>query len=368
MHIIHVTPTYFDEASVIGGGERYVDELAKAQARLPGTRVSIFSFGRQPRQYIKNGIHYRIFKACYWRHFTLNNPFLLGHAWALRRASVIHVHQLCTFVSDISVLAGRFWRIPAVGTDHGGGGAWVLNTRLPIYRGYQQVIAQSGQAAEPLERHFSGRVQVILGGVDLEYFTLPTDDAARQKEVLFVGRILAHKGVDLLINSFKQLNRLNWHLRIVGRPQNPTYFEKIKALAEGYPICFETDLGDDALVRTYQKARVTVLPSMRGDESAPAPELMGFTVLESQACGAPVVCSDAGPMREFIKEGETGWLFKSGDVMALVEGLRSAINKSESDHPELSKNCREHVARYSWNHIAKEHLKLYQRLIHLNVR
>lgn len=363
MVIIHVTPTYFDEASVIGGGERYVDELARFQTKLPGCEVFVFSFGPKSLRFSRNGVNYRIFRVSQWRHFNLNNPFAVRHFFALRKASVIHVHQLCTFVSDLAALAARFWKIPLIGTDHGGGGAWVLNTRLPVYRCYHQVIAQSQQATKPLETHFSSRIQVIPGGVDLEQFSLPVNDGERRKEILFVGRLLPHKGIDLLIQSFKLLNQPDWGLRIVGRPQRDDYFARLKELASGHPITFESDLNDDAVIAAYQRASFTVLPSRPSGEGSPAPELMGFTVLEAQACGSPVVCSDAGPMREFIEEGQTGWVFKSGDEMDLVNVLSLAIEASESNYSDLSRRCRVHVASYSWNRVAQEHVSHYRSLI-----
>ncbi len=363
MRIIHVTPTYFDEASVIGGGERYVDELAKSQAKLPGCDVWVFSFGPKSRCFRREGVHYRIFHSMQWRHFTQSNPLVFRHFFALRKASVIHVHQLCTFVSDLAALAARFWKIPLIGTDHGGGGAWVLNTRLPVYRWYHQVIAQSQQATKPLETHFSSRIQVIPGGVDLEQFSLPVNDGERRKEILFVGRLLPHKGIDLLIQSFKLLNQPDWGLRIVGRPQRDDYFARLKELASGHPITFESDLNDDAVIHAYQRASFTVLPSRPSGEGSPAPELMGFTVLEAQACGSPVVCSDAGPMREFIAAGQTGWVFKSGDEKGLAKALNLAIEASESNCSELSRRCRAHVASYSWNRVAQEHLSRYRGVI-----
>lgn len=363
MRIIHVSPTYFDEASVIGGGERYVHELAKFQAKCAGNHVSVFSFGPEAKSFLREGVHYRIFKAFHWGQFRLNNPFSLRPVWPLRQANVVHVHQLCTFVSDLAALVGRLWRVPIVGTDHGGGGAWVLNTRLPIYKCYQKVVAQSQQAAAPLRRHFEGRIEVIPGGVDPERFAAPESAYEKRREILFVGRLLPHKGVDLLIQSFKQLNRPGWKLRIVGRPKQDDYFARLKELAAGHAISIETGLDDDAVIHAYQQARVTVLPSQSSSAGGPAPELMGFTVLEAQACGSPVVCSDAGPMREFIEEGKTGWVFKAGDGTALVEALNLAIEASEADLPELSRRCRAHGTSYSWSRVAGEHLNSYRTLI-----
>jgi len=41
----------------------------------------------------------------------------------------------------------------------------------------------------------------------------------------------------------------------------------------------------------------------------PAPELMGLVLLESMACGTPVLCSTTGGMPEFVRSGQTGFIY-----------------------------------------------------------
>ncbi len=149
-------------------------------------------------------------------------------------------------------------------------------------------------------------------------------------------------------------------LRVVGRPKDLSFFEQLKVSAKDLPIDFETSLSDEAVVEGYQRASVTVLPSMSSGEGSPAPELMGFTILESQACGTPVVCSDSGPMREFIDEGVTGWVFESGSVAALAAALQQAIADSEKDLGEVSLACRKQVEGFSWKAVSDAHLVVYQ--------
>ncbi len=368
MHIVHVTPSFFDERSLIGGGERYVDELAKAQAKMAGCTVIILSFAEKRMRFVRHDVRYEILPSSHFGQFSIHNPFSLRHFFFLRRADVIHVHQLCTFVSDVAALAAKVFRVPLVGIDHGGGGAWVLNTRLPVFRWYDRIFAQSRQAVDPLKNHFDGSIELIPGGVDLERFCPSEDGSVGQTEILFVGRLMPHKGVDLLIQSFKKLEQRDWKLRIVGRPADASYFEKLKALASGHPIYFETDLADDDVVRAYQGAGVTVLPSVRHAADAPAPELMGFTVLESQACGTPVVCSDSGPMREFVSEGKTGWVFKSGDESSLTAALNMAVQASQSDRHALSERCCKHVRQFSWGTVSEKYLCAYRDVLRVKVK
>src|SRR5262249_10606424 len=56
------------------------------------------------------------------------------------------------------------------------------------------------------------------------------------------------------------------------------------------------------------------------DTTYVAPELMGFTLLEAMACGTPAICSRVGAMPEYVREGETGFVFDN--PRQLTERLR----------------------------------------------
>jgi glycosyltransferase involved in cell wall biosynthesis len=363
MRIVHVVPTYFHEDSIIGGGERYVHELARAQEACPGLSASVISFGRSSHSLVADGVSYRIFEAAHWKHFTQTNPFAVGHALALQRADVVHVHQLCTFVSDMAALSARLFRIPVVGTDHGGGGAWVLNRRLPVDSAYRLVIGQSRMAAELLEARFDDRVVCIPGGVDAKKFTPAPAGGGDRREILFVGRLLPHKGVHTLLEAFRRFNRGGWRLRIVGRRGDEAYWRRLQEMAAGLPVSFETDVDDAGVIDAYQTACVTVIASVGGGGAEPPPELMGFTVLESQACGTPVICSDDGPMREFIREGETGWVFPAGDAEALARCLDSAADAWQAPGRGIADRCREAVQPFIWKGVVSAHRALYQSVL-----
>src|SRR5262249_1488551 len=58
-----------------------------------------------------------------------------------------------------------------------------------------------------------------------------------------------------------------------------------------------------------------------------APELMGFALLESMACGTPVACSRVGAMPEYVRDGETGFIYD--DLDALTERLQRLASNPE---------------------------------------
>ena len=101
-------------------------------------------------------------------------------------------------------------------------------------------------------------------------------------------------------------------LVVCGRPYRPDYFAMLRGLARGKDVRFVTDADDATIVDLYRRAWANVLPSVHVDcygNYFAAPELMGFTLLESMACGTPAIASNLAGMPEFIRPGETGFVF-----------------------------------------------------------
>jgi len=358
--IVFLTPSWFDPSSVIGGGERYVDELAASLARL-GAKVKVVSFGTDRETFSRRGVRYEIFRGRHFLGCSRSNPLSLSFLRSLRPAGIVHVHQICTMVADLGVAFGGFGTL-FVGTDHGGGGHRVLNRRIPIYRKYHAVIGQSKLAGAILEKDFSkDKIKIIPGGVDRIKFPVGQTRPSRDY-FLFVGRLMAHKGVFTLINAFRTYCYAGGKksLKVVGRVGETAFYEKLRKAAEGLPVEFRHSVSDDELPDLYQNAALTVIPSEAKGGEAPPPELMGFTVLESQACGTPVLVSDAGPMREFISP-ETGMVFPAGNPDALGDALHDGAERFKHTSPDL---CREKVRAFSWEEVATRHLELYEELRH----
>jgi glycosyltransferase involved in cell wall biosynthesis len=203
---------------------------------------------------------------------------------------------------------------------------------------------------------------LIKGGIDTERFH-PNGAGPREKKILYVGRILAHKGINYLIESFRLLDRRDYKLRIIGRVYDEDFYEYLKELARGLAVEFIHDADDERLLGEYRTARMTVLPSVhrsyRGEYSA-VPELMGFTLLESQACGTPVICTDAGAMREFVDDGRTGFVVEQNCTESMVAALSSIIDSPASDYELYQNNCLELIKPLNWADVIERHLELYE--------
>lgn len=359
MRVVHVSPTFFDASSIIGGGERYPTDLATHMAEREAT--TLVAFDDRPAQRQVRRLTVRVFRARPV-HGSRLNPLTLRHLPLLLRADVVHFHQVQTLASDLGALFCRLTRRPAYVTDYGGGGSLVLNRRLPVFKGYRAAVAYSSFGRTQLPPDLKDKAVLIKGGVDVDRFR-PDEQAVREDKVLFVGRLLPHKGVDYLIDAFRRLARPGARLVILGRPYSDEYHTELQRLSSGLPVEFVVDADDSRLLHEYRTSRVTVLPSVHTDSRGrytPVPELLGLTLLESQACGTPVVCTDAGAMPEFVDHSRTGFVVPQNSGEALASAIGSLMQISPGALGAFAARSREWVRPFSWQVVVDEHLALYR--------
>ncbi|HEV3122400.1 MAG TPA: glycosyltransferase family 4 protein, partial [Isosphaeraceae bacterium] len=229
---------------------------------------------------------------------------------ALSSAQLVHIHQAFTRCGEVGMLVAKQQRKPICVSDHGGGTSPLVD-RLGALELADRIIAYSdfGASLYRTRKH----IDVIKGGVNAAHFAPPSSRPARDR-VLFVGRLLPHKGIDQLIRALPP----ELPLTICGRPYHNEYLALLKSLAVGKQVEFVVDASDETLRSLYARAWATVLPSVYQDcfgNTHVAPELMGFTLLESMACGTPAIASRTGGMPEFIDEGWTGFVFDYPDEL-----------------------------------------------------
>jgi glycosyltransferase involved in cell wall biosynthesis len=84
--------------------------------------------------------------------------------------------------------------------------------------------------------------------------------------------------------------------------------------------------------------------------------------LEAMAQGQLFVASDVGGHKELVRHGETGWLFKAGDVAALAEGALSMLN-NQAHWPAMKAAGRRHVeTERNWKASVARYQSVYGRL------
>jgi glycosyltransferase involved in cell wall biosynthesis len=203
-----------------------------------------------------------------------------------------------------------------------------------------------------------GNASVIGAGVDLDTFTPGPDGDAPRRRVLFVGRLLPHKGVDYLIRALPP----HLGLDVVGAPLDKRYVDDLIELASGKDVTFRHDASQEEVVSAYQRALCVVLPSvyrdLYGDHTA-VPELLGQTLIEAMACGTAVVCTSVGGMPEVVIDGETGYVVAPNDPSALNERIKNLATEPDTTaRMGLSGRARTEAV-FSWHAVAARCLTAY---------
>jgi glycosyltransferase involved in cell wall biosynthesis len=150
----------------------------------------------------------------------------------------------------------------------------------------------------------------------------PVPPLDRAAPILYAGRLSTEKGLSGLLHAMKVLPDIT--LNIAG---DGPLKEELQNLSSNIGLENATFLGHltaAQLGEQISSAKFTVFPSL-------AYETLGKSILESYAWGRPVVASDLGSRREFVREGETGVLFRAGDAGQLSSAIRFL-----NDRPELA--------------------------------
>ncbi len=363
MNVVHISPTYFNQSSVIGGGERYPTELATWMAKVVDT--TLVSFSSERHKYYQGNLKIEIYPVKSLVQGDKLNSFNLQYINSIISADVVHIHHINALASAIGAFSSSLLRKRIFVTDYGGGSGlgWKLNHQFGVLRCYHQAISYSRFGLNFIPVELQKKAVLIKGGLDIARFC-PDPSLGREKTILYVGRILPHKGINYLIEAFRLLNQTDCNLKIIGRIYDETFYKDLKQLAQGLPVEFIHDADDTRILQEYRTALVTVLPSVHTDcfgKYTPVPELMGFTLLESQACGTPVICTDAGAMHEFVDDGKTGFVVKQNSGEAIASALRPLLDLSRVETQGYQNRCRDWVQGLSWTKVVQKHLELYAR-------
>ncbi|HVB81612.1 MAG TPA: glycosyltransferase family 4 protein [Candidatus Binataceae bacterium] len=344
----------FGGDGVVGGAERYAFELARHMARDVPTRL--LTFGAHDSSERLDDLNIRVVGNPWLVRGEQSNPLSLSIIAEVRKADVVHCHQQHILASSLAAMVCRLSGRRVFVSDLGGGG-WDVSSYVKTdgwYHGHLHLSEYSlklyGHEGQPF-------AHVILGGVDTEKFS-PAADCARTASVLFVGRIMPHKGINYLVEAMPPDIELN----LIGAPYHQRFLADLEQLAVGKRVVYRHDCDDRGLVEAYRQASCVVLPSvyrtMYGDETQ-VPELLGQTLLEAMACGVPVICTRVGSLPEIVEHGVVGFVVPPNDPVALRERILW-IMEHPSHAAAMGREGRRRVLeKFTWPAVVRKCLRIY---------
>jgi len=171
------------------------------------------------------------------------------------------------------------------------------------------------------------------------------------KMVLFVGRLVSRKGVDILIDAVAHCATLGGNFRfklvIVGTgPLEGALRNQVSRKGVNELIIFTQSLNSEQLLHHYRSSDLFVLPSYY--------EGFGIVLLEAMASGLPVIATNVSAIPEVVIEGETGYLVKPGDPVALCHAIMQILENDDIGL-EMGRVARAlAVANYDWESVARK--------------
>lgn len=251
------------------------------------------------------------------------------------------------------------WRLPYVlrlpgGTTHGLlGGSYPDDLRsrlLAAYRGAALVISPSRQLAALVRAQHVERTIVIPTAIDLEAFAPRQKDARLLRELGIdaLGPVIAHIAVLRpvkrtldLIRSAVEVTRHRPHVTYLVVGDGPLRSD-LEAVCQRTGIAnrfrFTGWVEYSAMPRYVNLADVVVVPS--------EVEGLARVYVEAQAAGRAVLASDIEPAREVIEDGETGLLFRMGDIADLVAKTARLVEDAPL-RAALGRRAREHLGPHA---------------------
>src|SRR5262245_57026388 len=354
MRVVHVVPALFGPDGLVGGAERYALELARYMADVVPTRL--VTFGACARDDRMGALDVHVLGQPTYIRGQRSNPFSIELFHYLKDADVVHCHQQHVFVSSAVAAWCRLVGKRVAVSDLGGGG-WDISAYLSTDRWFHAHLHLSEYSREVFGQSRLNRARVVGGGVDTTKFS-PDPNVPRDRGVLFVGRLLPHKGVTDLIRSVSR----DLPLTIVGPEPDWETRAQLVSLANGKAVTFKHGLDDRALVDEYRRASCIVLPSVyRTDDGreTKVPELLGQTLLEGMACETPAICTNVASMPEIVIDGVTGFIVPPNNPASLTVKLMWL-----RDHPAEARRMgaagRERVrSQFTWPLVVTRCLNAY---------
>lgn len=241
--------------------------------------------------------------------------------------------------SDLNSLKGRLFRLTL---RHVLGRARIVTT-------VSASLANSARALQPKILD----LRILPMGVDLQGRFTPGTVQREPATFLFVGRLIAKKGLDSVLEAFASLMPDFPHakLTVIGSgPEAAHYLAQAKSLSIEQNTEFLGALPPAQLPYWFQKATALV-----SDSHA---EGLGLVFIEAAGCGCPVIAPDLPVIREILVDGESAILSPPRSSKHLAAAMRRILG-APADASRLGEAARKRVlSRYDWTSTAEGYAKV----------
>ncbi|MCK5826114.1 MAG: glycosyltransferase family 4 protein [Desulfuromusa sp.] len=322
-----------------GGVERGTVEMAAFIVSQGGQSFVASQGGRMVKDLEEGGT----------RHFLLplasRNPMtILYSAWQLRkiisREKIDLLHARSRAPAWAAFFAGKLTGVKMVTTFHG-----THRIQNRVKKWYNSVMVRGVRViaiSEFIKNHILQNYSCSADLIDVaprgfnpalfdpDLINIEQQQALKQQlhlpsgvaVVSLPGRLTRWKGQLLFLEALAQIQDLPWQaLLIGGSDKKNAYIKELKRVVQQFEIADRVTFAgaQENIVPYYAISDLVVSASTE-------PEAFGRVAVEAQAMAKPIIASAHGGSLETVRDGDTGWLFNSGDAIDLADKLRAALS------------------------------------------
>ena len=260
-------------------------------------------------------------------------------------------------------------RVPIVARWAGGNHKWLWPIRKSIKKMSLQrcdkITCSGKEEIKILKTKFqipADRISYLLNPIDLQRFQIRDRNkiAEKLKErsefryVLYVGRLVKNKGLEELLDVFKNLNEKFPDIKLIIIGDGSLYDEILSYIKQNNfedSVFLKGRLSHDLISYYYNISDVLIMNVLSGS--------LANVIIEAIASGLPIVASDIGTYKEFVDEKKgTGVLIKPGNKKELYDGIVNILENKKA----FSKNNRNLVKEFSYENFSKNILNIYEEI------
>ena len=292
------------------------------------------------------------------------------------KPDIIHIQDHFP-LSKAVVQVNKNLKIPIIGSNHFMPENFTIllqNENLKrrfesfLWKGFSKVFNQVNLVTTPTETgaglirsRLKVEVIVISSGISLEIFN-PSGDTREIKEkyfipdkpiLLYVGRLDPEKHIEEILQAVAvAVKKIDFCFVVVGKGTSKTTLEKLThQLGITNKVIFTGFVPDEDLPYFYKLSRCFIIASIA--------ELLSLATLQAMASGLPIIAVNAGALGELVKDKMNGYLFKEGDISAMVQCIEDIII-SDGLYSKMSEKSLEYVQQHDINKTLESFEKLYQ--------
>lgn len=328
-----------------------------------GHEVTLFATGNSKTngklEYVwdKSAVEYEIHENQFDSFYMSYEEVLLSKCF--EKDLTEHYDIIYVYHSYDSGIFSKFVNAPIVGTIHGPGSIHdeIFTSKIPNPSKYVGISDYQIKTMPYLKF-----VDKIYHGIDKELFKVSESNG---ENLVLVGRISEDKGTDLAIEAAKELNKT---IDILGTTSYGPLMDKLKSI--GGNVNFHGQKSKEEVKNIVGNSKAFIFP-VRWNEP------FGLVLIESLACGTPIIAYANGSLPEIVEDGKTGFLVNSdennirGDWEIKntgIEGIKEALNKlyslSPEEYLEMRKNCRKSFEeKFTKEIMIDNYERLFERII-----